>query len=141
MPKHRSTPLHAGLLLSDDNRWFIGGAMLWLIASGAWMGIEGGLVTSDRLRPVGTHVFGAGFVLSLIYGLAAHMLPRFTGNPITSGAWAWAQFASLNAGVVLFIGGAAAGASWVLVSGGVLIWASLALHAWRVWPVLWPAGR
>ncbi|MDH5536580.1 MAG: thioredoxin family protein [Betaproteobacteria bacterium] len=136
--RRRASPLHAGMLLSNDNRWFICGAMVWLIASGVWFAIEGALVTGDRLRPVGTHLFGAGFVLSLIYGLAAHMLPRFTGNPIASGAFAWSQFGSLNAGVALLIAGAAAGASSLLVSGGALIWVSLALHAWRIWPVLWP---
>lgn len=140
-PRRRRSPLHAGMLLSDDNRWFICGAMVWLIAAGAWIAIEGGLVTADRLRPAGTHLFGAGFVLSLIYGLGAHMLPRFTGNPIASGAVAWAQFASLNAGVVLFIAGAAIGMPWLIVSGGALIWTSLALHAWRIWPVLWPRRK
>lgn len=135
--RKRASPRHAGMLLSVDNRFFIVTAMVYLIASGAWLLWRGALVTDGALRPVGIHLFGAGFVLSLIYGLGAHMLPRFTGNPITVGAWPRVQYGCINLGIVLFMGGHWPGFHWMRVVGGGLIWLSLLIFTLRVWPVLW----
>ena len=137
-PRRRASPRHAGMMLSVDNRWFVSVAMVYFIASGAWLAWHGALVTDDELRPVGVHLFTAGFVQSLIYGLGAHMLPRFTGNPIAMGALPWIQFGSLNGGLLLFLGATAAAASGAMLAGGALIWLSFAIFTWRVWPVLWP---
>ena len=103
----------------------------WLLGSGA-------LLTEGALRPVGAHLFTAGFVLSLIYGLGAHMLPRFTGNPIRMGAWPWAQFLALHAGIIVFCAGIALPGVHATLAGGILMWLSLLIYAWRVGPVLWP---
>lgn len=133
----RASPLHAGMVFSTDNRWFVSTAMLYLIASGIWLGWHGALVVDGELRVAGTHLFGAGFVLSLIYGLGAHMLPRFTGNPIAMGALPWVQFASLNAGLLLFIAGTATGGTTIAIAGGTSMWLSFAIFAWRIMPALW----
>jgi len=135
--RKRASPRHAGMLLSVDNRFFIVTAMAYLIASGAWLLAQGMLVTDGALRPVGIHLFGAGFVLSLIYGLGAHMLPRFTGNPIMVGSWPQVQYGCLNLGIMLFIGGYWLASRWVIVAGGVLMWLSLLIFTLRVWLVLW----
>ena len=134
----KSSPMHAGMMLSRDNRWFIASAMLYLMLSGAWLLSNGALVTDGALRPVGTHLFAVGFVLALIYCVGAHMLPRFTGNPIRSGGLSWAQLALLHAGVWAFVAGTAAGAHWFTAAGGLLVWISLGIFSVRVWPVLWP---
>ena len=135
--RKRASPRHAGLLLAADSRLFIVTAMAYLIACGAWLLAHDMLLTQGALRPVGVHLFGAGFVLSLIYGLGAHMLPRFTGNPIRAGTWPRAQYACLNLGIMLFIGGHWLPLRPAAVSGGVLMWLSLLVFTLRVWPVLW----
>lgn len=136
--RKRASLRHAGMLLSADNRAFIAAAMIYLMLSGAWLLAQGSLVTGGALRPIGIHLFGAGFVLSLIYGLGSHMLPRFTGNPIRAGAWAWTQFFAIHAGIVVFSAGFALSSEHVALTGGILMWLSLSIYAWRVWPVLWP---
>ena len=136
--RKRASPRHAGMLLSTDNRAFIVAAMVYLMLSGAWLLRSGALLTEGALRPVGAHLFTAGFVLSLIYGLGAHMLPRFTGNPIRMGAWPWAQFVALHAGIIVFCAGFALPGGRATLAGGVLMWLSLVIYAWRVGPVLWP---
>lgn len=135
--RKRASPRHAGLLLSGDNRLFIVTAMVYLMASGVWLLAQGTLLTEGVLRPVGVHLFGAGFVLSLIYGLGAHMLPRFTGNPIQVGAWPRMQYACLNLGIMLFIGGHWFAARPALVAGAALMWLSLLVFALRIRRVLW----
>jgi glutaredoxin len=133
----RASPRHAGMMLSVDNRWFVSAAMIYFIASGVWLAWHGTLATDDELRLIGLHLFGAGFVLSLIYGLGSHMLPRFTGNPIAMGAWPWLQFGSHNAGLLLFLGAAGVAAPGGMFAGGALMWLSFAIFAVRVWFVLW----
>lgn len=133
-----SSPLHAGMTLSTDNRCFVSGAMIHLMLSAAWLLWQGALITEGALRVVGVLLFVIGFVLPLIYGLAAHMLPRFTGNPIAMGGWPWIQFISMNSGLWLFVAGTWASARSVALTGAVLLWLSLIVFAWRVWYVLWP---
>jgi len=135
--RRRASPRHAGMLLSADNRLFIVTAMVYLMTSGAWLLAQGTLASDGALRPAGIHLFGAGFVLSLIYGLGAHMLPRFTGNPIRVGAWPRVQYGCLNLGIVLFIGGYWLAFRCSMVAGGGLMWLSLLIFSLRIWPVLW----
>jgi len=136
--RKRASPRHAGMLLSADNRAFIVAAMVYLMLSGAWFLGSGALLGDGALRPVGMHLFGAGFVLSLIYGLGAHMLPRFTGNPIRMGAWPRVQFLALHAGIIVFSAGFALSGGHATLAGGILMWLSLLIYAWRIRPVLWP---
>jgi len=137
-PKRRASPRHAGMVLSNDNRWFVSTAMLYLMISGIWQLWQGGITAGGSLRGVGLHLFGAGFVQSLIYGLGAHMLPRFTGNPISTGLSSWTQLAVHHAGVLILVAGIFLGMTYVTIVGGALIWLSLCMFSWRVWPVLWP---
>ena len=133
-----SSPLHAGMTLSTDNRCFVSGAMIHLMLSAAWLLWQGALITEGALRVVGVLLFAIGFVLSLIYGLAAHMLPRFTGNPIVMGSWPWMQLAALHSGVFLLVAGALGQGAAAEPAGAALVWLSLAIFAWRAWGVLWP---
>lgn len=107
-----------------------------------WLVWHGSIVVDGDLRGVGLHLFGAGFVPSLIYGLGGHMLPRFIGNPMCAGRLSWSQYLMHNAGVLILVAGFPAGATAVTIVGGILVWAALLLFSWRIWPVLWPpAGK
>lgn len=126
------------MVLSRDNRAFVVSAMGYLMLSGMWLLAQGTLLTDDGDRAVGVHLFTVGFLTALIYGLGAHMLPRFTGNPIRSGPLAWAQLALLHGGLWILMAGAWADADSVAMAGGVLIWLTFAIQTARLWPVLWP---
>ncbi len=128
---------HAGLLLARDDRWFIQSFALWLAASAIALLAQGSLLAPGPLGGAGMHLFG-GAVLCLLYGLGAHMLPRFTGHPIRAGGLAIAQLGCANAGLALLAPGMTLGLRALAVAGGMLLWASLALFALRLWPVLWP---
>lgn len=136
--KAKSEMQHAGLSLSTDNRFFAMASMVYLMLSGLGLIINGALLSDGPARPVALHLFTVGFVLSLIYALGAHMLPRFTGNPIRMGNWPWAQMGLLHAGLFGYVLGYLAGLHAVIVAGGGLIWLSLLIFFLRIWPVLWP---
>ncbi len=140
LPRRRASPRHAGMMLSGDDRRFVSTAMIYLVVSGIWLAWHGGIVVDGANRGIGLHLFGAGFVQSLIYGLGAHMLPRFTGMPVVSGMPAKVQFAGHNSGLLLFTAGVFMHVSWLAIAGGLLIWLSMAVFAWRILPVLWPAA-
>jgi hypothetical protein len=136
--RRRAPPLHAGLALAAENRAFMAAGMLWLLVSAAVLAWNGTLLIGGAARPAALHVFTVGFVLSLIYGLAAHMLPRFTGNPVGRRAWSWVQFVLLESGLLLFVAGFSAAVHAAALAGAVLLWLSTVLFALRMWPVLWP---
>lgn len=138
--RRKASPVHAGMILSGECRAFVIAAMAYLVAAAAWIAWHGALVTGGPERAAGIHLFTGGFVLSLIYGLGAHMLPRFTGNPVRAGPWSWAQFALLHGGLPLFAAGSLYGSRAFALAGAVAMWSSLALYALRLWPVLWPRG-
>jgi glutaredoxin len=137
-PRRQAARRHAGITLSVDNRWFVSSAMLWLLAGALWLTWQGTLTAEGPLRGIGLHLFTAGFVQTLIYGLGAHMLPRFTGRPIASGTVAWLQFGLHHGGLLMFLGGLAAGLPVLAISGGLLGWTALAVFAARIMPLLWP---
>lgn len=135
-PRPKGRAYHVGMMLSRDNRAFVVSAMGYLVLSGLALLLQGTLLADGATRPVAMHLFGAGFVLMLIYGLGAHMLPRFTGNPIRGGAWAWLQLALAHAGVVAYASGFLLGSRWLAVAGSLGMWLALAVFAGRILPVL-----
>jgi glutaredoxin len=136
--KHRA--YHAGMMLSRDNRLWIAASMAYLIASAIILLSAGSLLpeTGVGSRSGAVHIFGGGFVLFLIFGLAAHMLPRFTGNPIAMAPWSWAQLGTANAGVPLLALGLWLDAPAASLAGGALVWLAFAIFAGRLLPVLFP---
>lgn len=141
-PARQKTDMqHAGLALSLDNRLFILGAMVYLMLGGLGLAINGTLLTDGPARPVALHLVTVGFMLMLVYGLGAHMLPRFTGNPILMGVWPWLQMGLVHAGLLAYSAGFLAGIHPVIIAGGALIWLSLLVFTVRIWPVLWPRQR
>ncbi|MES2365988.1 MAG: thioredoxin family protein [Pseudomonadota bacterium] len=139
--KQKTNMQHAGLTLSPDNRLFMLGAMIYLMLGGLGLAINGTLLTDGPARPVALHLITVGFMLMLIYGLAAHMLPRFTGNPILMGKWPWLQMGLVHAGLLAYSVGFLIGIYPVIITGGALIWLSLLVFTARIWPVLWPKLR
>ncbi len=138
--KAKSDMQHAGISLSTDNRYFAMASMIYLMLSGMGLIINGALLSDGPARPVALHLFTVGFVLSLIYALGAHMLPRFTGNPIRMGKWPWTQMGLLHFGLLGYVAGYLLELHAIIVTGGVFIWLSLFIFSLRIWPVLWPKG-
>ncbi len=139
--KQKTDMQHAGLSLSLDNRLFMLGAMIYLMLGGLGLVINGALLSDGPARPVALHLVTVGFMLMLVYGLGAHMLPRFTGNPILMGVWPWIQMGLVHAGLLVYSAGFLAGVYLVVIVGGALIWLSLLVFTVRIWPVLWPKPR
>lgn len=139
--KQKTDMQHAGLSLSLDNRLFMLGAMIYLMLGGLGLVINGALLSDGPARPVALHLVTVGFMLMLVYGLGAHMLPRFTGNPILMGVWPWIQMGLVHAGLLAYSTGFLVGVYLVVIAGGALIWLSLLVFTVRIWPVLWPKPR
>jgi hypothetical protein len=127
-------------MLSHDNRLWIVSSMLYLLAAGVILLGAGSLLPAGAARAAAAHVYGAGCVVFLIYGLESHMLPRFTGNPIVMGVWPWLQFALAQLGLPLLCFGLWRQYTPFAAAGGLMLWLSFVLHATRIWPVLWPKG-
>lgn len=141
-PARQKTEMqHAGLTLALDNRLFLLGAMAYLMLGGLGLVINGALLSDGPARPVALHLVSVGFMTMLIYGLAAHMLPRFTGNPILMGVWPWIQMGLVHAGLLAYSAGLLVGVYLMVVAGSVLIWLSLLVFTLRIRPVLWPKPR
>ncbi len=128
-----------GLTFSSDNRWFILAAQGYLMLAGLGLLMNGSFLSDNAARPAFLHLFTLGFMLFMIYGLASHMLPRFTGKPIREGTWPWLQMGLAHSGVIGYAVGYLAGQHNLVVVGAVLAWLSFVVFAVRVWPVLWPA--
>lgn len=138
--KGKTSVQHAGLSLSLDNRVFVISSMVYLLLAGLSLPIQGALLGDGVLRLPFLHLFTIGFMLLLTYGVGAHMLPRFMGQPIRSGAWSWTQLALTHGGLLLLVSGFVL-SPYIGVAGGILLWLSLLLFSVRLWPVLWPSEK
>jgi len=140
-PKRATTVRHVGLGLARSGRIAILAAMAYLVLAGGAMSFAGGLFIDTPARPAVIHLFTVGFVLLLIYALAEHMLPRFTGLPIRAGGWPWLQQGLTHLGLWGFVAGfLGAGAAWSL-AGAWLLWSGLLVFALRLAPLLWRGGQ
>ena len=126
-----------GLTFSPDNRWFVLAAQVYLMLAGLGLLINGSFLSDNAARPAFLHLFTLGFMLFMIYGLAGHMLPRFTGNPIRAGSWSGLQMGLAHGGVIGYVVGYLAGWHMLIILGAMLAWLSLGIFAFRIWPVLW----
>lgn len=125
--------------------------MLWtskafLKASLVWLGLGVTLGVAMAAHPVWTvyrpahlHMLVLGFVAMMIFGVAYHVVPRFTGNPLHAPAAATAQWwvansglAGMVAGFILRANGTSAG-TLVLATGGTLSALSAYLFIWVTW--------
>lgn len=98
-------------------RYFIRSSLLWLgggVLLGLWMALSPAAIV---YRPAHVHADLLGFVSMMIFGVAYHVIPRFTGNPLRSRSVAQVHVWVANAGLALLVGG------------------------WLLRPALWQAGR
>src|SRR3954464_8299644 len=101
-------------------RWFLKASLAWL-ASGVALGV------AMAAHPVWTvykaahmHMMLLGFVTMMIYGVAYHVIPRFTGYPLPSRKAAGAHWWLANTGLLLMVCGFILRAQWAGVGTVVL---------------------
>ncbi|HEY3287692.1 MAG TPA: cbb3-type cytochrome c oxidase subunit I [Gemmatimonadaceae bacterium] len=84
-------------------RYFIKSALVYLglgICFGIWMGYSPNAVI---YRPAHAHLNLLGFVSMLIFGVAYHVIPRFTGHPLHSRRLAEVHWWASNTGLVTLV--------------------------------------
>lgn len=125
------------------NRWFIAAALLYSLLGGsvalAWLFLPGSLAPSAVRAHA--HLMLVGFVGMMVFGVALHVLPRFTGRNLFSERMADAQFVLVNLGLLAMVGGWLAGARLFTEAGGVLLWAGFLLFAVNVIATVRPWAR
>lgn len=97
--------------------FFVLGALIGVLLSlpptrGALYAASGG-----RWSLAHAHFNLAGFVIMIIFGVAYHILPRFSGKPLHSDAWAAIHFWIAAAAT------AAMGAGFIIPAAEPLLWA------------------
>ncbi|HKL77496.1 MAG TPA: thioredoxin family protein [Gammaproteobacteria bacterium] len=107
------------LLLVSGDLW--GRSVAWLSAEAA-MGLF--------------HLFTFGFVAFLIFGVAEHMLPRFTGHPVRTGWLQGAQIGLLQGGIGLFVVGRVLEVVPVAGTGAGLMWLGMVAATARLLPLV-----
>lgn len=115
---------------------FIRASLAWLalgVSLGVGMAMHPSLVV---YRAAHMHMNLLGFVAMMIFGVAYHVVPRFTGHPLHSrslGAWHWWL---ANVALVLFVIGLAGGIRIMLIAGGVLSASGAYVFVYNVWRTL-----
>ena len=96
-------------------------------------------------RPAHVHALLLGFVSMMIFGVAYHVLPRFTGRPLHNRTLATVHFWSANTGLALLVSGfitrvhfGVAGAA-LLASGATISLAAGGMFVYNAWRTLGPA--
>jgi cbb3-type cytochrome oxidase subunit 1 len=86
-------------------RNFIKASLAWL-ALGVTLGVAMAVVPHWVVyRPAHMHMNLLGFVTMMIYGVAYHVIPRFSGNPLYSARLATVHWWTANAGLAAMVTG------------------------------------
>ncbi len=111
------------------NRWFITISLVYGLLGGlvalTWL-IVPGLIPGNVTRMHG-HIMLLGFLLMFIYGVALHVLPRFSGNALYSERMANWQLYLANAGLPLMIAGWLSMLNWLVLVGGAISYSAIVL--------------
>jgi cbb3-type cytochrome oxidase subunit 1 len=125
--------------------WFV---KAFLKASLAWLAAGVSLGLAMAVHPVWAvyrtahlHMNLLGFVAMMIFGVAYHVIPRFTGNPLHSRRLAEVQWWLANGGLALFVVGLAllpntlysTPARIIVGVGGILSAAAAYLFVYNIW--------
>jgi cytochrome c oxidase cbb3-type subunit 1 len=132
-------------------RNFVRASLVWL-GVGVLIGLSMAFWPGPALvyRPAHVHANLLGFVSMMIFGVAYHVIPRFTGNALNSRPLARAHLWVANAGLALLVGGwllrvVAMRVSTPLVHAGALLSAAGAFcfiyNLWRTLGAPNPARR
>lgn len=110
-------------------RRFIRASLAWL-GIGVLIGISMSFWPGEALayRPAHVHANLLGFVSMMIFGVAYHVIPRFSGNPLRSRPAAHAHFWIAQVGLALLVGGWIVAVTWY-VPGTVMLRAGAVLSA------------
>jgi cbb3-type cytochrome oxidase subunit 1 len=124
-------------------RRFIRAALVWL-GVGVLLGLSMAFWPGRALawRPAHVHANLLGFVSMMIFGVAYHVIPRFTGHPLHSRRVAGVHLWVANGGLALLVVGWITRVWWGaagqgLVHAGALVSAAGAgLFIWNLWRTL-----
>ena len=94
-------------------RWFIRASLIWL-GVGVLIGVSMAFWPGAALvyRPAHVHANLLGFVSMMIFGVAYHVVPRFTGHPLHKRSLALAHLWVANIGLALLVAGWIARVRW-----------------------------
>ena len=98
-------------------------------------------------RPAHLHMNLLGFVAMMIFGVAYHVLPRFTGNPLHSRRLAAAHWWIANVGLVMFAAGFVVVphsrplGAMLVAAGGTLSAVGAYSFAYNIWRTLDGSAR
>ena len=118
---------------------FLKASIAWLAAGvtlGVAMAVYPPLII---IRPAHVHMNLLGFVTMMIYGIAYHVIPRFTGHQLHSRRTAGVQWWLANVGLLLMVIGfclaphGIPGAIYVLSTGGVLAALGAYCFVYNIW--------
>ena len=129
-------------------RRFIRASLVWL-GVGVLLGVAMAFWPDEALayRPAHMHANLLGFVSMMIYGVAYHVMPRFTGNPLHSRPLAAAHLWIANLGLALLAGGWVLRVHWsargemAVRAGAALSAAGALLFIFNLWRTLDPTRR
>jgi cytochrome c oxidase cbb3-type subunit 1 len=101
--------------------WFLYMSLIYL-AIGALLGLLMIFVppTTGAVYRVHGHINLLGWISMMIFGVAYHILPRFSGQPVKYPRFIWPHFWLTNVGLV------GMGLSWVLGASGSKAWEHVA---------------
>lgn len=122
----------------------------WFITIGLAYGLLGGLVALTHLLAPGFipgnvprahgHIMLLGFILMMIYGVALHVLPRFSGQALYSERLANWQLYIANIGLPIMIAGWLSLLNWLVLLGGVFVYTGIAFFALNIFLTVRPKG-
>ncbi len=129
-------------------RGFIRASLAWL-GVGVLIGVSMAFWPAEALiyRPAHVHANLLGFVSMMIFGVAYHVIPRFTGNPLHSRRLPSIHLVVANLGLALLVGGwfgrtvTVTGGTHALRGGAVLSSVGAFLFIFNLWRTLEPANR
>ena len=123
-------------------RAFLRASLAWLVL-GVTLGVAMAVHPAWIIyRPAHVHMNLVGFVAMMIFGVAHHVIPRFTGRQLHSRGLAGMQWWLCNAGLAGMVAGFLIRPHFgdpgtaVLATGGLLESIGAYLFAWNIWVTL-----
>ena len=126
--------------------WFVKG---FIKASLTWLALAVSLGVAMAVHPAWLvyrtahlHMALLGFVAMMIFGVAYHVIPRFTGNPLHSRMLAGVHWWLANIGLAVLVIGFLGRPQWgaraipVMTAGGALAAVGAYLFAYNLWRTL-----